>query len=329
MRPMTSVLRQLGRFSWSVMRATPIISGSIFVVAVAGIAKGEPGEKKSQTSKLNLSALLADPIPSKAEFKYLIERRRWLAGREGDPADFENLADEFAKRGAFFSATELLWFADKMTRDSAKQADYQKRMREWLKLAESANKLAEEGQQLCSSGRTEEGLDRFAAAIKMNPYCEKARYQWSNARFHLFLDAAASAKGPLPLDEREKLFRLIYEQLHCALAIDPILYDAHALLGSAREMIPDDREFLAQTQSLTDRAVKFRNEVIPPMDKIEQGERDPALFQSLGESLEGVGILDYAVFAYQTALKLGSREAKAIQHLHQLQEQISKSAAKQ
>lgn len=271
-------------------------------------APAAPPADAPAASQIDTEKLLANPIQNRPEFKKLYARRRELAVGPMAPADFERAADDVAALGAYFSAVELLWFADIMTDDAAKHEAYQARMKGWIKDADPANKIVEEGEQLFAAGKIQESLDRYKAALEQNQFCEKAHYAAANANFLIHLRETADEKKELPpLADRARLFRLMYERLSCAIAIDPLLYDAHYLLATAREVIPDDGPFLEETQVLTDRAVKFRGEVLPALEQIESGQRAPEIIHMFGEALEAVGIPDYAIFAYHAAQVRGSK----------------------
>ena len=106
---------------------------------------------------------------------------------------------------------------------------------------------------------------------------------------------------PIPFEHRVAMFRMAYEHLSYAIAIDPIHYDSYYALSSVRGMISENIEFLKRTQALTERALRFRIEVLVPLDRIDQGGRDAELFVTLGEGFETIGLFDYAVFAYRCA----------------------------
>lgn len=272
----------------------------------AGAAPAQPPEAQKKKSDANL--LLSSPIPVQEEFKYLYLRRSWLAGQGTKLDAFESVAEEFAAKGAYFSAVEVLWFADKITDDPTKKTAYQVTMRQWLKLAEPTNQIVEEGLQLFAGGKRQEAIAKFYAAIKANPYCEKGHYQIANTHFLIFLQEREKSEQPIPIPVREKIFRLAYEQLQYTIAIDPLYYDAFYLLSSIREIIPDDPEFTQKSQPLTDRAAAYRGEVLGAMQKVEDGGRDAPLFEALGKGFESVAIMDYAVFAYRIAQLKGSKD---------------------
>jgi hypothetical protein len=269
-------------------------------------------------AKLNIAALLSNPVTANEDFRYLYVRRSWLAGQGGRVDAFEQIADEFGAKGAYFSAIELLWFADKLTSDQTRQAAYQEKSRGWLAQAEEANKLVQEGLQIFASGQRYDAIKKFYDAVKQNPYLEKAHYQIANTHFLIFLQEQTRSETEIPISVREKIFRLSFEQLQYTIAIDPLYYDAFYLLSNIREILADDKEFAAQSQDLTNRAVDYRAMVLPPLEQIETGKRDASLFDDLGKGFETVGILDYAVFAYQAALVHGSTNPETQQRLDNL-----------
>ncbi len=304
------------------LRRTALVSSAIFSLGMMAFAQppnppAAEGEKKSEAApgdrvvnlKVDVAQLLANPIPAKEDFKYLYQRRRWLAANADNPANFEKLADELAEKGAYFASIELLWFADKMVDDQKKREAYQTKMKEWIEAGEEVNKMVEQGEQLAAAGRGKEALDLFTQAVKKNKYAERAHYQLANTFFRVYLDRAVEQENLMPLETRVKLFRNIYEEALMTLSIDPLFYDAHYVLGSARELLPDQPDFLVQTQPFSDRALKFRDEVIPALKTLEEGGREPETLVEFGAGLEAAGVPDYAVFAYQAALKRGSKDA--------------------
>lgn len=268
--------------------------------------------------KTSPDVLLSNPIPGREEFKYLYLRRTWLAGQGGKIEAFEQLAEEFASKGAYFSAVELLWFADKLTTDPAKQAVYQTKSQQWVQMSQETDRIVEEGLQIFAAGQRYDAIKKFYEAIKLNPYCEKAHYQVANTHFLIFIQEQARSETEIPMPVREKIFRLAYEQLQYTIAIDPMFYDAFYLLSNIREILADDKEFLAASQVFTNRAMEYRNEVLPPLEQIETGSRDHQLFADLGKGFETVGIFDYAVFCYQIAISKGNSDPDVQQRLAKL-----------
>lgn len=258
--------------------------------------------------EVDLKALLSNPIPAHKEFKYLYQRRSWLAANCDDPMNYQVLAQEFAERGAYFSAIELAWFAEKMTDDAAIRERLQSRMNTWLKAASPINDRVEQARQLFDAGKSKEALEALLNVIQEHPYAERAHYELSNVQFRVYLQQAISFEHLMPVDMRAKLFRVLYEHLTFTIAIDPLYYDAYYLLGSIREMLPDAKEFLLATEDLTQKALTFNNEIVPIMELIEAGNHDPELFQKFGAGLEAVGVMDYAVFAYGCAIARGSKD---------------------
>lgn len=258
--------------------------------------------------EVDLKALLSNPIPAHKEFKYLYQRRSWLAANCDDPMNFQVLAQEFAERGAYFSAIELAWFAEKLTDDPAIREGLQTRMNTWLQATTPTNDSIEKARQLFDAGKSKEALEELLNVITENPYAERAHYELANVQFRVYLQQAISFENLMPVDMRAKLFRVLFEHLTFTIAIDPLYYDAYYLLGSIREMLPDSTEFLLATENLTDKALTFNNEVVPIMELLEEGRRDPELFQKFGAGLEAVGVMDYAVFAYGCAIARGSKD---------------------
>lgn len=286
-----------------------------------GQPQGQPpagAEARPTPVGLNIKLLLSNPVFGREEFKYLYLQRRWLARQGGSIDAFEKVARDFAQRGALFSGIELLWFAEKMTGDEAKRAALQTQMRQWTAEAAKTEQIVEEAQQLASSKQYEQALDRLYAALKLNSYSEKAHYQLARVHMSVYQEKAGQSEKLIPAASREKVFRIIYEPLNYTLAIDPIFYDAYLAMSNLRELFPDQPQFLLETQSLTERALRFRNEVIPPLESLERNGRDAAQMQKFGAALESTGIVDYAIFAYQTALHLGSTDPAVAEKVNKL-----------
>ena len=71
------------------------------------------GSPTAAAYRLDLDRLLADPVSGRPDFEWLRARRDWLARRGEKPEDFDKVAAELEKRGAFYPALEVLWFAEK------------------------------------------------------------------------------------------------------------------------------------------------------------------------------------------------------------------------
>lgn len=272
----------------------------------------------SQTEPLDTEALLADPILGRASFHFLVQLRRWAALQRGQPEAFERVAEDFAGRGAYFSAVEMLWWADQLSDDPERRAAYQRRMREWIALTAPAETLTEQSRQLFAAGEGARAIDGLRQVLADHPFYEKGYYEWANVFFLLYLARAEGSGETMPLPARQRLFRSCYDALQYTLALDPLFYDAHYLLSRLREILHDDAEFLIRSQFLTERAVAFRGEVIPPLEKIEDGGRDASLFVELGRGFEAVGAAEYAVFAYEAALRHGAADADLRQRIESL-----------
>lgn len=287
-------------------------------------AQGDPAADAAaaEGQLIDTDKLLANPVLGKPEFRQLYGRRRDLVISPMAPADFERTAKDLAAKGAHFSAIEILWFAEKLPVDQAKRDAYQAQMKKWIAEAGAANKIVDEGEQLFAGGRIKEALARYKAALDANPFCERAHYAAANANFLIYMKENGAKETLPPLQERARLFRLIYDRLACAIAIDPILYDAYYLLSSARETLSDDPGFLEASQPFTNRASAFRAQVVPVMDQVENGDRDPRVLHELGKGFEEVGVLDYAVFAYKLALERGSKNPETAQRMNELVEKL-------
>ena len=72
--------------------------------------------------------LLVNPADRDPLYKALGERRVWLAMQSGALADFEKVAGEFKSMGAYYSALELLFFADKIATDPQTRQSLSKKM---------------------------------------------------------------------------------------------------------------------------------------------------------------------------------------------------------
>src|SRR6185295_2471577 len=99
----------------------------------------------SEQLPMTLDQLLADPAPRIAALRWLDERRAWLAQKDPKLSDFEQVADDFELRGAYYSAVEILWFAEKgVTRPESHKLlnDRMQRLIEKNKQAESDVEIA-------------------------------------------------------------------------------------------------------------------------------------------------------------------------------------------
>src|SRR5262245_42125451 len=67
----------------------------------------------SETLPMSLDALLADPAATDPDLRWLNEQRAALARKDPNLDDFENVAKAMESKGAYYSAVEILWFAEK------------------------------------------------------------------------------------------------------------------------------------------------------------------------------------------------------------------------
>src|SRR5689334_3241097 len=80
------------------------------LVCVAGWAGAQSAPTRADgatTPRANVAALLADPVTSHSELRFLLARRAWLARQEGNLDAFAQVAGEFEQRGAFYPAVEI------------------------------------------------------------------------------------------------------------------------------------------------------------------------------------------------------------------------------
>ncbi len=271
-----------------------------------------------RSGMVDADALLANPINDRAEFRDLYELRSWLAAQGGAQEALLNIVDNFAERGAWYSAVEILWFAEKLTDNEDARSNHHKRMGELMEKNAKRDAAVEDARQMFAAGRRSEAIDSLRLMLQISPYSEKGHYELARMLLDRFEDDDLAAGEPIGLEARAGIFRTAFEHLNFAIAIDPFYYDAHYLLANLRSILHDDAEFLVRTQFLSDRALYFRNHVVGPLEAIEGGDLSPAPLAELAEAMESIGILDYAVFAYQTAMFRGSDDPAVLERLKHL-----------
>lgn len=278
------------------------------------------------TYALHLDHLLSDPVPDEAEFKYIRERRRWLAEHSDRIESFESVADEFASVSAFYSAVGILWFAEKMAPSEETSTAYQEQMKDWIAEAAEINRSVDEGLQLFESKRYQEAMDIFSEATQAHPYNDRAHYARADAYLRVYQIRTDASPHPISLTTRANMFRNAYRHYLFNLELDPLYFDSYYGISELREMFPDDREFIARTQGLTQRALDFRTGIIPILNLIDDGQRDSGLFLELGVLLENLGIEAYAAYAYQVAIHLDPDFEQARDRWGQLTHRLDKGA---
>lgn len=278
-------------------------------------------EAAAPGNPLNLDLLLADPVADRPGFQALRERLERLAEGDGSPSAFEAAADELATDGIYTTAIEILWFAGKIAPDEAAAGEYAQRMQTWAQRAAAAESVVEEGEQLYSAGRKQEAIKTFLRALDSHPFSERAHFRLAEAWRHVYLEEYGNDLRLAPLEIRVRVFRDAYEHYRLALEIDPLFYDAYYGLSELRDMFPENQEFLLRTQPLTQRALDFRGEVLSVLEEIERGQEDAATFSRLGAAFETIGADEYAVFAWQCALRLGGPEDELRPRIEALQQE--------
>lgn len=292
--------------------------GADRAAAQSDIGAPEFADDPHRSGMVDADALLANPVNDRAEFRDLYETRSWLAGQAGAQKALIEVADNFAERGAWYSAVEILWFAEKLTNDEDARARHHKRMAELMEKIAKRDASVEDARQMFAAGRRGEAIDSLRLMLQVSPYSEKGHYELARMLLDRFEDDDLEATEPIGLETRAGIFRTGFEHLNFAIAIDPFYYDAHYLLANLRSVLHDDAEFLIRTQFLSDRALYFRNHVVGPMEAIEGGDLSPDHLAELAEAMESIGILDYAVFAYQTAMFRGSDDPAVLERLKHL-----------
>lgn len=308
---------------------TLVLSWSLLALVSTGNAEaannGQPAPGKiadaSTTKTLpasgnsELQQLLADPVAGRAEFQFLRERRQWLARQGGKPSTFQKVAGEFVERGAYYPAVELLWFAEKMAGSDEQRAMLRERMKQVLVQSGRLEAEADLAVQLWGGGRRSEAIAKLQDLVRQHPYCEKAHYQIAFLTYKDYQEREEKNKGLLPLAERRKIFRLCYDEFLLTLAIDPLYKEAWDQLNMLRALLPEDRPFLVATNPITQHALDFMNEVLPPMTKLDKGEHSAETLAQAGEGLAAIGLDEYAIYAWQAALSHSGVEEKAAKDL--------------
>ena len=318
---------------------TLVLSWSLLALVSTGNAEaannGQPAPGKiadASTSKTlpasgnpELQQLLADPVAGRPEFQFLRERRQWLARQGGKPGTFQKVAGEFVERGAYYPAVELLWFAEKLSLSDEQREALKERMKQVLVQTGRLEAEADLAVQLWGGGRRSEAIAKLQDLARQHPYCEKAHYQLAYLTYKDYQEREEKNKGLLPLAERRKIFRLCYEEFLLTLAIDPLYKEAWDQLNMLRALLPEDRPFLVATNPITQHALDFMNEVLPPMTLLDKGDRSVETLTKAGEGFETVGLHEYAVYAWQAALSQSEEEGKGAKELRARIEQARKA----
>lgn len=253
------------------------------------------------TAEQAMALLLTDPATRDPRFKPLGERRDWLAMQDGSLANFQKVAGEFEAMDAYYSALEILFFAEKIATDPEQRQSLNVKMQSLIDKTKPAEDAVAEAVQLWDSGRRKTAVDKLTELATQFPMCEKTHYRLGEYYLTQFLDN--SAKQPdITQDNRIQIFRLCYDRLEVALALDPLLYDAYYQLNILRSTLPDVPVFLKKTEVFSQRALDFMNDTVPAISKLEEGDRNPEALVKAGEALEEVAIWPYAVYAYQAAI---------------------------
>lgn len=263
-------------------------------------------ESTATANPLDVDLLLEDPVRDLPPFQSIRDRLRQLAMGERSPASFESVAEGLAADGVYTAAIQVLWFASKMSVGEAGADEYARRMRVWNKAASAADELIEQGEQLQIAGRSREAIEAYLRAIESAPFNERAHFRLADAWRRVYRDEYGDQPNPAPLEIRVRLFRDAYVHFRLALELDPLFYDARYGLSELRDLFPDNRQVLLETQPFTQQALDFRAEVLPVLDEIEKGEESADTFNRLAEGLETIGASEYSVFAWQCALELGA-----------------------
>lgn len=256
-------------------------------------------------SDAEISALLANPAPSQIEFQFLNERRHWLARQNGRVEAFEQVAAEMEARGAYYPAVEVLWFAEKFNIAPERRQTLSERMKALLDKAAKVEEPVAMALKAYDRGKKKEALAALEKIAREHPFCEKAHYHLAALTYRGFQDADQPGKKNLPLAERKRLFRQCYEGLMRTLAIDPLYNDAWYQLSLIRSILSDDHAFLVKTNVISMRAMAFANDVLKPMEALDGGDRSPETLRQAAEGMQGVGLVNYAIYAYQAALSQG------------------------
>jgi hypothetical protein len=261
------------------------------------------------TVTLALDKLLADPVPAQAPFKLLRDRRRWLAHQAGDPAKFEQVADEFAKKGAYYSAIEILWFADKLTDNQARRDAFKQAMLQWKAKTQAQGKPVDAALQLWAAGKPDKAIEQLRQVMFEQPYNEVAHYQNGHRAWLSYTMHDSDKLGALPIGTRARLFREVYVSCLLTLEIDPLYNDAYYQLSLAREMLGDSPPFLRRTQPISERAMTFMTIAVKAIGKIDDGDRSAGALAAAGDALAEAEVYPYAAYAYQAAIAQAKDQA--------------------
>lgn len=283
-------------------------------------ARVESAPRAADVSRLNVDALLADPTDGDEGLAYLAERRVSFVRNFDDPDLRAEAPRELAEAGYFFSAVELAWFAEKLTEDEAASNEIQEQMRAWNDSSIRLEAAVDHARQMRLADRFQDALNVLDKAVKENPFSENAHYELART-MHMLFEMDQARTNDLPsIEIRIPIFRSAYKHYLTAIRLDPLHYDAIYHLSRLRDIFPDNEEFIKKTQSLTERAYNFQAHLVPALEAIEGGGRDPELFEDLGYGFETVGNATYAIISYKVAIARGSTNALTAEALARLLE---------
>ena len=258
---------------------------------------------KQVQATVNLDELLADPINKRPDLKSLIKARVALAHKGGDPAAFEAVAQDFAKRSAWYPAISILWFAEKLTDDAETRRGYGEKMQMWLQKSEEIETQLGAASQILAANRVDEGIKQINKIRLDNPLSEKAAFQAAQAYYNLYASHDIATKGELPLETRLRLFRIMFEQYSYTLVIDPMYVEGYYGLSKSRDVLADSPAFVQRTEAFSQKSMDFEKIAVPMIAKLDEGDRSAATLEAAADALNEVAVYPYAAFLYQAALR--------------------------
>jgi tetratricopeptide (TPR) repeat protein len=282
-----------------------LFAAGIALLAILSAGRLEAQDEAPASAAIDIDLLLADPLSADSAFRDLMDRRNTIGLQAADAEDLARGAEDMARSGAYTTAIELLWFAEKMAPESPAGARYRDTMQGWAQAARAADLPVEEGDQYFLAGRHKEAIEAYLRATEAHPFNERAHFRLADAWREIYQHQFEADMSLAPLEIRVRVFQDAYRHYQYALAIDPLFFDAYYGLSELRSLIPEDQQFLLRTQPATQRALDFRAEVLPILAELESGEDTVSTFTRLGRAFEEIGVWDYAVFSYQTASHLG------------------------
>ncbi len=249
--------------------------------------------------------LLAPVEAGAPELAWLQERRRWLAHQPADVAVYRQVAEQLAERKAWFPAIEILWFAEKIAQDAATREALNRRMVELEGQTREVGQRIDTAVQLWGAGHQPDALATLQKIRDEYPYAEQAYYHSGlllNQTYQQQVGKAEEAEQLPPLEIRRQLFQVIHRLLASTILIDPLFYDAYYQLSLLRSLMPDDAEFVRQSDVLSQRAMTFYSQLMPAMEVLDGGDRSAAALARAAEAFTQIGAGEYAVYAWQAAL---------------------------